>query len=57
MKIFRFFNDLYDQLFDIKEGSWHSTKAAVSIYIVVFAVLLLVLFFALISFVKLFWKP
>ncbi len=57
MKVFRFFNDLYDRLFDLKESDWLRTKAATTPFMVVFTLVLIVMFFAIIALIKMFWKP
>ena len=57
MKVFRFFDNLYNQLINLKEDNWLTTKAGTTPYMVIFTVVLLVVFFAIMSFLQSFWKP
>lgn len=57
MKISRLFNSLYEQLLDLKEDNWLTTKAGTTPFIVLFTVVLLVVFFVLMAVLQTFWKP
>lgn len=57
MKLFHFFNNLYERLLDLKEDSWLETKAATTPFMVIFTIALILLFFAIIFLVRLFWTP
>lgn len=57
MNPFHLFNRLYERLLDLKEDSWLETKAAISPFMVIFSVALMVLFFAVVYLIRLFWMP
>ncbi len=57
MKIFQFFNKLYERLLDIKEDTWLESKAATMPFMVIFTAAVLVLLFSLIFLIQMFWKP
>lgn len=57
MNPFHLFNRLYERLSDLKEDSWPETKAAISPFMVIFSLALIVLFFAVVYLIRLFRMP
>ncbi|MCC6460305.1 MAG: hypothetical protein IT260_07525 [Saprospiraceae bacterium] len=57
MKFTQLFNDLYERLFDTKEDNWAQLKAATIPFMVVFGIVLMLAFFAVIYLIQAFWKP